>query len=87
MSEIEIYKPNDSARIEAMQVNGYDDLRAALAWAGNSLRQVSPKLVEVHTLEGWVELSLNSFLIKGTSGEFYPCDPDIFRARWVRDDA
>lgn len=31
-----------------------------------------------HTLEGTLRVSDGDFIIKGISGEFYPCKPDIF---------
>jgi hypothetical protein len=41
------------------------------------------KLVEkeglkIKTLEGEMTASMGDFIIKGVSGEFYPCKPDIF---------
>ncbi len=32
----------------------------------------------IPTLEGVMEASEGDFIIKGISGEFYPCKPDIF---------
>ena len=32
----------------------------------------------IKTLEGDMKASVNDFIIKGVSGEFYPCKPDIF---------
>lgn len=32
----------------------------------------------IHTLEGDMEAGPGSFIIKGVSGEFYPCDSLIF---------
>jgi hypothetical protein len=37
-----------------------------------------PQLVIV-TLEGKMIASIGDFIIKGVSGEFYPCKPDIFQ--------
>lgn len=36
----------------------------------------------VHTLEGIMEASLASWLLRGVEGEFYPCRDDIFRATY-----
>ena len=36
-----------------------------------------PKLI-LKTLEGYIEASINDYIIKGVKGEFYPCKPDIF---------
>ena len=87
---IKTYKPNDTARIEAMR---FDSAMAtgARRWTGDDLREmgsitigdISLAQYEVHTLEGWVDMPYGSYLIKGTNGEFYPCDPDVFEKRWV----
>nr|DAW75152.1 MAG TPA: PGDYG protein [Bacteriophage sp.] len=37
----------------------------------------SPKLI-IDTLEGTMYASEGDYIIKGISGEFYPCKPDIF---------
>ncbi|AIQ13637.1 hypothetical protein [Paenibacillus durus] len=33
---------------------------------------------EIDTLEGKMRISEGDYLVKGVSGEFYPCKPDIF---------
>ncbi|MNL46473.1 hypothetical protein D3C87_1691880 [compost metagenome] len=33
---------------------------------------------EIDTLEGKMCISEGDYLVKGVSGEFYPCKPDIF---------
>ena len=33
---------------------------------------------EIKTLEGFLDVSENDYIIKGIQGEFYPCKPDIF---------
>jgi len=83
------YKPVDTARIEAMlftEEAAYDakdwvdsSRPAELADFGGS----DKAWWRVETLEGWVDMPYGSYLIRGTSGEFYPCDPDIFEKRWV----
>ncbi len=32
----------------------------------------------IHTLEGRMEASVGDWIIRGVSGELYPCKPDIF---------
>lgn len=32
--------------------------------------------------ETWVTVFRNQWVIKGTQGEFYPCDPDVFTAKY-----
>lgn len=38
----------------------------------------------IKTLEGWHEVSFGDWIIKGISGELYPCKPDIFDATYER---
>lgn len=38
--------------------------------------------VEVQTLEGWLQVKLGDWIIRGVKGEFYPCKPDIFEATY-----
>lgn len=38
-----------------------------------------PNHLVIETLEGDMRCFADSFIIKGIKGEFYPCDPDIFR--------
>ena len=88
MSAPKTYKPNDTARVEAMlfarEPRAMDD---ALQWCIEDLdREYMPDGTNrwvVKTLEGWVEIPFGHYLIKGTNGEFYPCDPDVFENRWV----
>jgi len=85
------YKPNDTARIEAMlfaadpqrKVPSSDATHEAKKWAGHDLRWSTMDGWEVKTLEGWVDMPFGSYLIKGTNNEFYPCAPDVFEKRWV----
>ena len=39
---------------------------------------IGNQLVAVKTLEGIMSAQLGDWIIKGVSGEFYPCKPDIF---------
>lgn len=32
----------------------------------------------IHTLEGVMEATIGDWIIRGVSGELYPCKPDIF---------
>ena len=41
-----------------------------------------PTLLYVKTLEGDMRISHGDFIIKGISGEFYPCKEDIFKATY-----
>lgn len=88
---IKIYKPVDTARIEAMLFRA-DTEDPASEWANGDVEmRITARDNEgfdtwawqVKTLEGWVDMPYGSYLIKGTNNEFYPCDPDVFEKRWV----
>lgn len=32
----------------------------------------------------WVNVNTNDFIIRGSKGEFYPCDPEVFNAKYER---
>lgn len=36
--------------------------------------------------EDFVNVNLNDYIIKGTKGEFYPCDPEVFAEKYEPDD-
>jgi len=38
----------------------------------------------IPTAEGEMRAHIGDFLIKGLRGEFYPCHPDVFRAKYDR---
>lgn len=38
----------------------------------------SGHVIAIHTLEGVMSASVGDVIIRGVSGEFYPCKPDIF---------
>lgn len=35
--------------------------------------------LKIETLEGTMKAEVGDYIIKGVSGEFYPCKPDIFQ--------
>jgi len=39
---------------------------------------ISPAQLSIPTLEGDMRANVNDWIIKGVSGEVYPCKPDIF---------
>jgi hypothetical protein len=78
--------------IEAVQYTGYNGHEVE-RWAnecGNKREIIESPVLEpsegnptgqylqIHTLEGVMTASVGDFIIKGVSGEFYPCKPDIF---------
>lgn len=72
--------------IEAIQFTGYnhDQIKewsngkvvSAKAWKPNYCQ------LEVHTLEGVMDVNISDFVIKGIEGEFYPCKQSIFIATY-----
>ena len=38
----------------------------------------------IFTLEGTMKASLGDYIIKGVSGEIYPCKPDIFNLTYAK---
>lgn len=81
--------------IEAVQWDGQDhrgmfnfldgDFRSHLATHGANFyidhSKVKGGLV-IKTLEGEHVATVGDFIIKGVSGEYYPCKPDIFEATY-----
>jgi hypothetical protein len=70
--------------IEAVQLNSVGDMKRALAWMGShnasgAVSNLADPYLIVFTLEGNMEAKVGSWLIRGVKGEFYPCDPEIFR--------
>ena len=39
---------------------------------------VALKGFKIKTLDGWMNASVNDWIIKGVVGELYPCKPDVF---------
>jgi hypothetical protein len=80
--------------IEAVQVRDFFEkpVTQVPAWAGDAA--VEGKLrffreeqcVQVHTLEGVMEGSVDDWIIRGVKGELYPCKPDIFAATYEQAD-
>ena len=63
--------------IEAVQWTGHN-LDEVGVFMGGMKYPVETMGILIHTLEGDMVASINDFIIKGISGEFYPCKPDIF---------
>ena len=67
--------------IEALELK--DNMSTQVAkWCGGKLAQDGKIYVE--TLEGTMTASIGDFIIKGVSGEFYPCKPDIFEMTYEK---
>ena len=42
------------------------------------------RYIEIPTLEGIMRANHLDFIIKGVSGEYYPCKPDIFKKTYEK---
>lgn len=62
---------DSAATIIALQEFMQRDLRV-------SYEDPGAPVIKIETLEGVMDASVGDFIIKGVSGEFYPCKPDIF---------
>ena len=70
--------------IEAMQYDG-NNYYEVIRWAHSGLHPMSNSIItydgaflRIRTLEGNMIANVGDWIIKGVSGEFYPCKPDIF---------
>ena len=68
--------------IEAMQFNDLNDYLKISKWIESSdtpfkYEYNAPEMY-IQTLEGRMSAKPGDYIIKGVSGEFYPCKPDIF---------
>jgi len=68
--------------IEAVQWNG-SNKQELIDFCGESisfefLDTIQAELPIIKTLEGNMDVKLDSFVIKGVKGEFYPCQVDVF---------
>jgi hypothetical protein len=78
--------------IEAIQFNGLDDYLIICEWVDGSEGTLSSDetlefktpLMLVNTLEGIMAANPGDYIIKGVSGEFYPCKPDIFHKTYEK---
>lgn len=70
---------------EAVQWNGqnFDEIKEFTH--GDAYYHDSEGLF-IRTLEGPLRASVGDFIIKGLSGEFYACKPDIFKKTYLRID-
>lgn len=77
--------------IEAMQFDGdnYSEIRAFVGvgqyfkpdyFSGGSLGQAQLFDDVIH--EAWLPVRIGQWIVKGVQGEFYPCDPEVFKATY-----
>ena len=66
--------------IEALQWTG-KNLEDIVNFTSDGTRQITRQAdntLTIETLEGDMTAKIGDFIIKGVSGEHYPCKPDIF---------
>lgn len=74
--------------IEAAELGlDYDTDCEIMKWCGGDASDIEgiedgKGLFQIHTLEGAMWASPGDFVIKGLRGEFYPCKPDVFHAKY-----
>lgn len=68
--------------IEAVEYNGMNSNEIE-AFTGQPIGRETGKPIIIKTLEGEHIASLGDYIIKGISGEFYPCKPNIFRKTYT----
>lgn len=71
--------------IEAVRYDGnLDKIRAA--YPDIQIRRLADNETRAevwdYLQETWVIVRLGDYIIKGMKGEYYPCDPDIFEAKY-----
>lgn len=47
-----------------------------------TIDKITSICVRIKTLEGWLNVSIGDYIIKGLAGEFYPCKPDVFEKKY-----
>lgn len=52
----------------------------------NTISDIGKSYLVVRTLEGNMAISIGDYVIRGTSGEYYPCKPDIFKRIYEEQD-
>lgn len=88
MSEVRRYRKRP-VECEAMLLDGYGSFVRARDWINNNggaaytilSEGVTPDKVSIVTIDGNVADVLNGwYVVRGITGEFYPCRADIFEA-------
>lgn len=77
--------------IEAVQYTG-DNIKQLEDWSGNKVSFIEPEdrsddpdcdlQVFDETHNTWILVYTGQWIIKGTKGEFYPCDAEVFAQKY-----
>jgi len=86
-SKMQTYR-SKPAKVQAMLFTGEPAMvQKARKLGANLLSPTGPAMPwKVRTLEGFVQIPRGHYLICGMKGEWYPCDPEVFAARWELDE-
>ena len=69
--------------IEAVKLeHNTDSQDKIIAWGVGEIKKGADGGLKIPTLEGDMRAQTGDYIIKGISGEFYPCKPDIFKATY-----
>ena len=71
------FEDNSDRIIEIHEFMGGDTIRVIYEDKDNPY-------LKIETLEGIMKASVGDYIIKGVTGEFYPCKPDIFEKTYER---
>ena len=71
--------------IEAVKWNGrnFEEIKQLQNKNEQQLQRYENEIL-IFTLEGTMKASLGDYIIKGVSGEIYPCKPDIFNLTYEK---
>lgn len=69
--------------IDAIRWDG-GDLLELVGFIDNETVLVDVGNIFIRTPEGYMEISIGDYIIKGVKGEFYPCKPDVFEMTYER---
>lgn len=69
--------------IESNTQGSFNPLDSEVLVSGVSIDPATGSLL-IATLEGVMQANPGDYIIRGVSGEFYPCKPDIFEATYER---
>jgi hypothetical protein len=72
----------EAHRLPAIDEDANDELIDFLLSADRDTESGYDGELLIHTLEGVMTAKPGDWIIKGVSGEIYPCKPDIFKATY-----
>jgi len=70
--------------IEALKYERDKNISSCLDFCPDMIYNQQDNEYDIVTLEGSMRITKGDYIIKGVSGEFYPCKPDIFRKTYEK---